>query len=141
MKYVFAALLLSICLSSGSFAMAADSAQASSSDELNFGDVVNGVSFTGARLVRCSLGLVIGTPIAVLRRTLRSTHDTSKSVAGDNANQAVSVLTEALVLPVGVLVGGVDGLGWSVSNSWKNSELEKPFHFNKEIFSLGSIDE
>lgn len=112
-----------------------------SSDDLNFGDVVNGLSFTGARLVKCSMGLAVGTPIAVLRKTLRTTHDTTKAVTGDNQNEAASVVTEALMLPVGIFVGGIDGLGWSVSNSWKNSEHKKPFDFKKEMFSLGALDD
>jgi len=113
----------------------------SSSEDLNFGDVVNGLSFTGARMVRLTLGLAVGTPVAVLRKTLRQTHDTSKNVAGDH-NEACCLLTEALMLPtVGVFVGGLEGVGWSVGNSWKYSEHKKPFDFKKEMFSLGSLDE
>lgn len=79
--------------------------------------------------------------VAVLRKTLRSTHNTTKSVVGDDANEAVSLVTEALLLPVGVFVGGLEGLGWSVSNSWGNSEHKKPFDFKKELFSLGSLED
>ncbi len=115
--------------------------KSSSSDDINFGDVLNGLSYTGARLVKCGVGLVGGTPVAMFRKTLRTTHDTSKSVVGDNKNEACSILTEALMLPVGVIVGSVDGLGWSVENSWKNSEHVKPFDLKKDLFSLGSLDE
>jgi hypothetical protein len=111
------------------------------SDDLNFGDVVNGVSFTGARLVRFTIGLAVGAPVAVLRKSLRQTHDTSKNVVGDH-NEACCLLTEAIMLPtVGVFVGGLEGVGWSVGNSWKYAEHKKPFDFKKEMFSLGALDE
>lgn len=136
----FLAGLFTLCLLTP--CMAADKKASSSSEELNFGDVINGLSFTGARLVKCSLGLALGTPVAVVRKTLRTTHDTAKDITGDNKNEACSILTEALVLPtVGVFVGGIEGLGWSVSNSWNNSEHKKPFDFKKELFSLGSLEE
>jgi hypothetical protein len=146
MNKSFAAFLVALfILCSISQCFAADKAahsSASSSEDINFGDVINGVSFTGARLVKCTMGLAVGTPIAVVRRTLRTTHETTKDITGDNKNEACSLLTEALVLPtVGVFVGGIEGLGWSVSNSWKNSEHKKPFDFKKELFSLGSLEE
>ena len=139
MKKLFAAavalgLMISPCLPAQADGKAHSSAKnAASSEELNFGDVVNGISFTGARLVKFTLGLSVGAPVGVLRKALRQTHDSSKNVAGDH-NEACYLLTEALMLPtVGVFVGGLDGLGWSVGNSWKYSEEKKPFDIKKEI--------
>lgn len=148
MKKLFAAtlavgLLVSTCLPvlADAKAHATAKTKTASSDDLNFGDVVNGISFTGARLVRFTAGLAVGAPVAVLRKTLRQTHDTSKSITGDN-NEAACLVTEALVLPtVGVFVGGLSGIGWSVGNSWKYAEHKKPFDFQKQMFSLGSLEE
>lgn len=147
MNKLFAALLVSTLI--GMLPVLAEDAKpkakkspssSSSSEDLNFGDVVNGLAYTGTRLVKCTAGLALGTPVAVLRKTLRTTHDTSKSIAGDKG-EAVSLAAEALVLPVGIFVGGLNGLGWSVSNSWKNSEYKKPFDIQKELFSLGALEE
>jgi hypothetical protein len=111
------------------------------SEDINANDVVNAVSSTALHLTKFTVGLGVGAPVAMLRRTLRQTHDTSKNVAGDN-NTACCVLTQALMLPtVGVVVGGLDGLSWSVSNSWKNSWEPKPFEIKKEMFSLGALDD
>ena len=111
------------------------------SEDINGNDVVNAVSSTALHLTKFTVGLGVGVPVAMLRHTLRQTHDTSKNVAGDN-NTACCVLTQALMLPtVGIFVGGLDGLSWSISNSWKNGWEQKPFEFKKEMFSLGALDD
>jgi hypothetical protein len=146
MKKLFAAaaavsLMISFCLPALADSKAHAQAKSAGSEDLNFGDVVNGVSFTGARLVRFTLGLAVGAPVGVLRKTLRQTHETSKNVTGDH-NEVCCLLTEAIMLPtVGAFVGGLEGLGWSVSNSWKYAEHKKPFDFQKQMFSLGSLEE
>ena len=145
MNKLFTAVLASALVSTSFLPASAEtqakksSSSGSSSEDINFGDVVNGLSYTGTKLLKCSVGLAVGTPIAVLRKTLRTTHDTSKSIAGDN--EAAAIATEALCLPVGIFVGGLKGIGWSVENSWKNSEYKKPFDIQKDLFSLGKLDE
>lgn len=113
-------------------------APAFADDETMGDDVANAVALTTARTAKFALGFTVGLPFAVLRKTLRNTSDTTKKVTNDSDNNAVNIVTEALVLPFGAVVGSAEAIGWAASNSWKNREEDKPF--NKEMFSLGELD-
>lgn len=108
-------------------------------DDATGNAVFDGLAFTTARLAKFSVGFTAGLPIAMVRKTLRVTSDTTKKVTNDSDNNALTIGAEALLLPFGAVVGSLEGVSWAASNSWKNSPHDKPF--DKELFSLGELED
>ncbi len=103
-------------------------------EDVSFGNVIDGVAFTGFKLVKFGIGASVGVPIAMVRKSLHCTGKTAESVTGKTDNGVAVVAAEALLLPLGVFKGSIEGIGYGVGNSWKNADHDKPF--NKETFSL-----
>lgn len=101
-------------------------------------DSAKGVAMIPVRLVAFAAGAVVGTPIAVLRKTAENTSGMSGQLAGDDGNPMLRGAAGLVVLPFAVFKGGLEGLYYGTANSWKNSS-EKPF--SAESFSLGDMDE
>jgi len=99
-------------------------------------DVLRGVVVTPVRLAWFSAGTVIGTPIAMVRKTVDNTVDTHKSLSEKSEHKVLKAGACLVALPVGVFTGTLEGLYLGVENSWKNSN-EPPF--KKEMFSLGEL--
>jgi hypothetical protein len=109
---------------------------ASAADDVSFGNVIDGVAFTGFKLVKFGIGASIGLPIAMTRKSMHNTGKTAEAVTGKTDNGPLVVAAEAVLLPVGVFTGSLEGIAYGASNSWKNADHDKPF--NKETFSLGN---
>lgn len=100
-------------------------------------DSAKGVAMIPVRLVAFAAGAVVGTPIAVVRKTCENTSKMSGQLAGDNGDNVLLRGASALVtLPFAVFKGGLEGLYLGTANSWTNSS-EKPF--SAESFSLGDM--
>lgn len=104
-------------------------------EDVSFGNVIDGVSFTTFKLVKFGIGASIGVPVAMVRKSLHSTGKTAEAVTGKSDNGPLVVAAEAVLLPAGVFKGSIEGLGYGVGNSWKTADHDKPF--SKETFSLG----
>lgn len=104
-------------------------------DDLNGDGVAKSLGATTWRLAVWSCGTVIGTPIAVLRKTFDNTVETTQNLAGKD-NPALKYTSPLVGLPVGIFTGSLEGLWLGPSNSWENS-VEKPF--SKELISLGEL--
>ncbi len=129
MKKSLAAVLCAVALGIGCIApaMAADS---------EFGEIVDGVVMTTARLAAFSVGAVVGTPIAIVRKTWENSGNIAGKLTGNKDNDVLSTGVQVLALPIGVFPGAIEGVGFGTANSWKNSK-DKPF--TKEFFSLGEL--
>jgi hypothetical protein len=98
-------------------------------------DVAKALVLTPLRLVAFSAGAVIGTPIAVLRKSYANTHETFSSKSD---NKVMAAGTALAALPVGIFTGTLEGVFLGTKNSWMNS-TEHPF--GKDSFSLGEMKE
>jgi len=94
--------------------------------------VAKSIASTTMRLVFWSAGTVLGTPIAVLRKTGENTMETFNK--GDGGMQKAGYAAAAL--PVGVVTGSLEGLWLGPKNSWEASG-EHPF--SKDLVSLGEM--
>jgi len=81
-------------------------------------------------------GWVIGTPIAVVRKTAQNTVDATKEASGNSDKKWKLAAASLVGLPVGIFTGSLEGTYWGFANSYKNSD-EKPF--GKDSFSLGEM--
>ena len=115
--------VLAVCISLTSFlpAMADDS--------------LKGAAMIPVRLLAFGVGAVVGTPIAVLRKTCENTTTMSGEIGGKD-NPALRGASALAILPFAVFKGGLEGLYYGTANSWANSS-EHPF--SKDSFSLGEM--
>lgn len=123
----YAALLCSLVLSNVAPVWAAEAP-----------DVAKALVMTPVRLVAFGAGAVVGTPIAVLRKTYQNTMSTSETMTGKNDNKFLTAGACVLALPVGMFTGTLEGAYLGTKNSWMNSS-EHPF--GKDSFSLGEMKE
>ncbi len=84
-----------------------------------------------------AVGTVLGTPIAITRKSFDDTKETCNQVGGDHG-PFVKGLGLLVALPVGVFTGTLKGLYFGPKNALYNSG-EHPF--SKDCFSLGEIGE
>jgi hypothetical protein len=96
-------------------------------------DVAKALVKTPVRLVAFGAGAVVGTPIAVLRKSYQNTMSTAGEKSDSKLKQAGAY---ALCLPVGIFTGTAEGVYLGTKNSWMNSS-EHPF--GKDSFSLGEM--
>lgn len=94
--------------------------------------VVVGMPIKGASV---ATSMVIGVPVAIIRKSAENTKDQTKKIAGDNANPVMTGLSALVGLPIGLVSGTIDGSQAGFKNSLK---CDKPF--SKEQFSLGDLD-
>lgn len=97
---------------------------------------VNGVLMIPVRLVAFGVGAVVGTPIAIVRKTTENACDMSEELSGKSENPIVRGVAGLAMLPFAVFKGGLEGVYYGTANSWKNSS-EKPF--STDSFSLGEM--
>lgn len=101
-------------------------------------DSAKGVMMIPVRLVAFATGAVIGTPIAIVRKTAENTTDMSGDLSGKSDNVLLRGVCGLATLPFAVFKGGLEGAYYGTANSWANSS-EKPF--SAESFSLGEMKE
>jgi hypothetical protein len=94
--------------------------------------VVVGMPLKGASV---ATAMVVGLPVAIVRKSAENTKEQTKKVAGDNANPVMTGLAALVGLPIGLVSGTIDGSQAGFKNSLK---FDKPF--SKEQFSLGDLD-
>ncbi|MBX9725243.1 MAG: hypothetical protein K2X81_27815, partial [Candidatus Obscuribacterales bacterium] len=85
------------------------------------GDSVKGAAMIPVRLLAFGTGAVIGTPIAVLRKTCANTTEMSGQLSGKSENPALRGVCALATLPFAVFKGGLEGLYYGTANSWSNS--------------------
>lgn len=101
------------------------------------GECAKKVAMAPVRLAAFGSGVVVGTPIAVARKSWTNYVDATNAAAG-GSDKMLPLAAGALVgMPVGIFTGTVEGLWLGWANSWKNSS-EKPF--GKDSFSLGELE-
>ena len=94
--------------------------------------VVVGMPMKGASV---ATSMVVGIPVAIVRKSTEATKDQTKKVAGDNANPVMTGFSALVGLPIGIMSGTIDGSRTGFKNALK---CDKPF--TKEQFSLGDLD-
>jgi hypothetical protein len=92
-----------------------------------------GVAMWPVKLVAMGAGAVVGTPIAVTRYVAKESVASTKKIAGDKSNPVFAVACGVVGVPIGVFVGGVEGLYHGPANAYSHP-------FNKDAFSLGEIE-
>ncbi len=100
------------------------------------GDSVKGAAMIPVRLVAFATGAVIGTPIAIVRKTCSNTTEMSGQLSGKSDNIALRGACGLATLPFAVFKGGLEGIYYGTANSWTNSS-EHPF--SGDSFSLGDM--
>jgi hypothetical protein len=85
-------------------------------------------------------GLVVGTPVAVVRQTAERsmgiTGDFADKIGGKDSLPPV-LFASVLGVPFGLLVGSAEGVYFGGKNAIQHG-VEKPF--SKESFSLGELE-
>ncbi len=94
--------------------------------------VVVGMPLKGASV---ATSMVIGIPVAIVRKSAEATKEQTKKVAGDKANPVMTGFSALVGMPIGIMSGTIDGTKKGFKNSLK---CDKPF--TKEQFSLGDLD-
>ena len=122
-----AALLGVLALSAASFAPA---------QAVEAPDVAKSLVLTPVRLVAFGVGAVVGTPIAILRKSYQDTSSTAEQISGKSDNKFKTAGAYLFAWPVGVFTGTLEGTYLGTKNSWMNSS-EHPF--SKDSFSLGEM--
>jgi hypothetical protein len=97
------------------------------------GNPVVGVAMWPVKAVGMTTAAVVGTPIAVTRYVAKESVASTKKVAGDSGNPMMLGAASLIGVPVGLVVGSVEGMYYGTYNSYKNP-------FNKDAFSLGEIE-
>jgi|688.fasta_scaffold285689_1 hypothetical protein len=101
-------------------------------------DSAKGVAMIPVRLLAFATGAVVGTPIAIVRKTCENTSVMSGDLSGKSDNPALRGASALVILPFAVFKGGLEGAYYGTANSWSNSS-EKPF--SADSFSLGEMKE
>lgn len=99
-------------------------------------DSAKGVAMIPVRLLAFATGAVVGTPIAIVRKTCENTTQMSSDLSGKSDNPALRGISALVILPFAVFKGGLEGAYYGTANSWAKSS-EKPF--SAESFSLGEM--
>lgn len=79
-------------------------------------------------------GVVVGTPIAIVRTSAKNTKQSTKDIGGEG-NAVKTGLAAIVGLPLGVFTGTLEGSYYGISNATMHTD--KPFC--KEAFSLGEL--
>lgn len=98
---------------------------------------LHGVMMLPVRVVAFGVGAVVGTPIAIVRKTAENTHEMATEASGKSDNPLMVGACGLATLPFAVFKGGLEGTYYGTANSWKNSS-EKPFSLDS--FSLGEME-
>src|SRR5206468_342926 len=104
-------------------------------DESSMGDVLRGLTMTPAKLTTFGADTVVGTPIAVVRKTVECTKKCVNDFGWKTSNPLLKAVSPIVGIPAGVFTGAVEGvwLGWA--DAWNNNK--KPL--SKEAVSLGEM--
>lgn len=131
------AILLALAVSIASFSPAlADDASPKVSTAPSVSGSSGGTSL-GVRLIAFSIGFLVGTPIAMARKTGDETISGLKDIVGESRNPLLVIPFGALSAVPGAISGIFQGPFYAAKNSWTNSD-DAPF--SKESFSLGDMD-
>ena len=130
------ALLFSLTLSIASVLpiMAEDAAPKASDN--GGGGSAGAVSF-GKRLLAFTVCFVVGTPIAIVRKTGDETVSGIKDLIGESRNPLLLVPSGILSSVPAMISGLFQGPVYAAKNSWTHSS-DQPF--GKDSFSLGEMD-
>lgn len=104
----------------------------SASAEDGVASVVVGMPIKGASV---AAAMVIGLPVAIVRKSCENSKEQTNKIAGDDANIAMKGLSALVGLPIGIVSGAIDGGQAGFKNSLKCDKA-----FSKEQFSLGDLD-
>ncbi len=94
--------------------------------------VVVGMPLKGASV---ATSMVVGVPVAIVRKSAQNTKEQTQKVAGDNANPFMTGFAAIVGLPIGMVSGAIDGSQSGFKNSLKCDKA-----FSKEQFSMGDLD-
>jgi hypothetical protein len=97
------------------------------------GSTLTNIALAPVKVVGLATGAVVGTPIAVTRYVAKESVASTKKIAGDSGNPALLAAAGLIGVPIGVFVGGVEGVYYGSANAYS-----KPF--GKDSFSLGEIE-
>lgn len=88
----------------------------------------------GGRLAGFTAGVVLGVPVAIVRRTGIEIAQGVKDLVGDTDKWYVIGPAGVLAVPYGGVSGGIGGVLYGVKNAWVGAGQEP---FGKDSFSLG----
>jgi hypothetical protein len=89
-----------------------------------------------ARFASFVVGSVVGTPVAMVRKTKQEIITATKDLVGDTNNKFLLGAGGILGVPAGIVSGFFEGPVYGVVDAWKGSADEP---FSAESFSLGDI--
>lgn len=133
MSKIGSAVIISSLLVSflGSASLAEDGAASKSPSSAG-----GGAKNIAQRLASFTTGVIVGTPIAIFRKSVECTASDTKELVGESKNPIFLVPAGMLSLPWGVFSGSVEGLYAGIADSWVYAD-DKPF--SKDSFSLGEM--
>ena len=88
------------------------------------------------RLAAFGAGVVIGTPIAIVRKFAQQTVNATHDIVGDSTNPLFVLPAGTLSLPYSALGGTLEGVYTGALNAWVHSDDDP---FGKDSFSLGEM--
>ncbi|MBI1271087.1 hypothetical protein GC174_11710 [bacterium] len=89
-------------------------------------------------LTAFTLGTIIGTPVAVLRKSFTNSMETTNQVAGEDSNPVFKMGGALIGVPIGIFTGSLEGLYLGPKNAVVGSGGDQPF--SADTFSLGELD-
>jgi hypothetical protein len=103
--------------------------------EMAVPDLMRGISMTPLKLVAFGACTVVGTPIAVVRKTAEDTKKCVNDFGWKSDNKMLKAVSPIVGVPAGIFTGSVEGVWMGWTNSWNNNK--KPF--SKDAISLGDM--
>ncbi|MBZ0187695.1 MAG: hypothetical protein K8F91_15725 [Candidatus Obscuribacterales bacterium] len=107
-------------------------------------EMVTQGSLMFTRVGAMGAGLVIGTPIAVIRESVKTSIDFTNSAAdkvgektGGKENGPTVLVCSLVTVPVGIVVGSLKGLYYGTKNGVVTG-FNQPFH--PDSFSVGELE-
>ncbi len=95
-----------------------------------------GASQIPTRLAAFAAGVVVGIPVAIVRKSAQETVNATRDLVGDTSNPLFLGAAGTLGVPAGVLSGTFQGVFFGIKNAWTGSGDEP---FGKDSFSLGDM--
>jgi hypothetical protein len=104
----------------------------------NVNQLLEGTVLLPARTLGLATGIVVGSPIAVLRKSTENINAITNKITPDNHNVIPKVIAAGLVgIPFGIAAGAPEGVYLGSKNALVNC-INKPF--SVDSYSLGELN-
>ena len=130
-KAATAILSLAVILSAAGPVLAEDTTSPAPEEKAKSTSDGGGLSGLPGKALGAAFGLLVGTPVAIVRKSAEETVSATRDLVGETDNPFVLGAAGILGVPAGICSGVLQGPFVAATNGWENKS------FSKESFSLG----